>query len=511
VSESLGLSPRWAAVLGGLVVLFLALHASTITTSRLPWFDDTFFASVADSFNRTGEFKLTAAPLWLDKPVYLYGPVYFVVLGTVFDGFGIGITQTRLPGLLCGFGIVLVAYAILRRVRVEQSLAMLTCAAMALDPTFHQNIHSGRMDSMAMFFILLGFYFLVRAGDGSRAGVLGNIVASALFSALGVLTTPRPGYLLIPMGLILIVRWVRRRDLTSTLAAVVWGTVVLVCIASWVLYAFGSIPAMLEYYADFSKDFTSGGFGVRALHAPLLVPLALLMLAALVVDRRSLLLYDIPFFTVMGIAEFYLFVKDKGTFGGLYSFFIIPLTYLALGYLLARLREATANGPVIRWIQYGIFALLFLFNGAIFAARTTLEAVQWEARSPAATDATIRALIPPGSKVVGDDKFYFAVRKGDSDFQYLQRGGTPEQRARYHVHDYGLQYLITADGDTSDLVRAYLKEAPLIQIAKISAPSDGALARFITAVAQWAGIGSSLTANYEGRVFARATERPSTP
>ena len=41
MSESLGLSPRWAAVLGGLVVLFFALHASTITTSRLPWFDDT--------------------------------------------------------------------------------------------------------------------------------------------------------------------------------------------------------------------------------------------------------------------------------------------------------------------------------------------------------------------------------------------------------------------------------------------------------------------------------------
>jgi hypothetical protein len=266
---------------------------------------------------------------------------------------------------------------------------------------------------------------------------------------------------------------------------------------------------MLEYYADFSEDYTSGGFGVRALHAPLLIPLALLMIAALVIDRRSLLLYDIPFFTVVGIAEFYLFVKDKGVFGGLYSFFIIPLTYLALGYLLARLREATANGPVIRWIQYGIFAVLFAFNGAIFAARTTLEAVQWEARSPAATDATVRSLIPPGSKVVGDDKFYFAVRKADSDFQYLQRGGTPEERARYHVDDYGMDYLITAESDTSDLLRSYLKEVPLVEIASISAPRDGALARFITSVAQWAGIGSSLTANYEGRVFARAAKRPS--
>lgn len=220
-----------------------------------------------------------------------------------------------------------------------------------------------------------------------------------------------------------------------------------------------------------SEDYTSGGFGVRALHAPLLVPLALLLVAALVI-QPGILLYDVPFFTVMGIAEFYLFVKDKGAFGGLYSFFIIPLTYLALGYLLARLREATADAPAMRWVRYGVFALLFLFNGAIFAARTTLEVLQWEARSPAATDATVRALIPPGSKVVGDDKFYFAVRKADSDFQYLQRGGTPEERARYHVNDYGLQYLITAESDTSDVLRAYLQEIPWVQIATISAPRD---------------------------------------
>ena len=112
---------------------------------------------------------------------------------------------------------------------------------------------------------------------------------------------------------------------------------------------------------------------------------------------------------------------------------------------------------------------------------------------------------------MGDDKFYFAVRKADSDFQYLQRGGTPEERARYHVNDYGLQYLITAESDTSDVLRAYLQEIPLVQIATISAPNDGAFSKVITAVAQWAGIGSSLTANYEGRVFARAAERTSTP
>jgi hypothetical protein len=178
---------------------------------------------------------------------------------------------------------------------------------LAHDPTFHQNIHSGRMDSMAMLFILLGFYFLVRAGDGTRPSVVADSAASGLFAALGVLTTPRPGYLLIPMALILLVRWARRRDLTSTISVAVWGTVILVCFAAWILYAFGSIPAMLVLPT--SQDFTSGGFGVRAPVCSLLAPPALLMLAArwstaVAASLRPVLHGD-------GDREF-ITVKDKG-------------------------------------------------------------------------------------------------------------------------------------------------------------------------------------------------------
>jgi len=89
---------------GVLVAAYVALHLATVMISRLPWFDDTFFASIADSVRRTGQFTLGVGPLWIDGPVYLYGPVYFLTLAGVFDVFGFGLTQTRVPGLLCGFG-----------------------------------------------------------------------------------------------------------------------------------------------------------------------------------------------------------------------------------------------------------------------------------------------------------------------------------------------------------------------------------------------------------------------
>jgi hypothetical protein len=497
-------------LLGALVTLYLAAHFATLTTSRLPWFDDTFFSSVADSLVRTGELRLRASPLWLDKPVYLYGPVYFVALGALFDQFGIGIVQTRVLGLLCGFGIVIVGYLILRHARVPTPLALLTCAALALDPTFHQNIHAGRMDSMAMWFILLAFYLMQEAGDRRGRAAVPWTFASATCAALAVLTTPRPGYLLVPMGLLLLWRWMRRRDGESAVSMVVWGGVCALLVASWIAYAFGTIPAMLEYYAGFSQDYASGGFGIRGLHAPLLVPLGVLLVAALVVRPRALG-HDVVFFTLAGIAGFYLFVKDKGTFGGLYSFFMVPLAYLAVGYLLARVSEALGSARARRRLQVGVLGVLFAFNGAIFAARAALEFVQRASRSPASVDATVARLIPPGSRVVGDDKFYFAVRRAGSDFQYLQRGGTVDERAGYHRKPYDFQYLVTAEGDTSDLLRAYKREVPLVQIATISAPPDGALARTILAVARRAGIGSSLTASYDGRVFARAPGSVTTP
>ncbi len=503
------MSLRRIVLLGALAALYLAIHFSTLATARLPWFDDTFFTSVADSLVRTGELKLPAAPLWLDKPVYLYGPVYFVALGALFEHFGVGIVQARLLGLLCGFGIVVVGYCILRKARVTTSLALLTCAALALDPTFHQNVHSGRMDSMATCFLVLGFYLLLEpAGGGGRTTNVRTIV-SASVASLGVLATPRPGYLLIPMGVLLVSRWVRRRDRQAASQMVLWGMVCLLILGAWIAYAFGSIPAMMEYYAGFAEDYASGGFGVRAVHLPLLVPLGVLLAAALAV-RPRILLHDVVIFTLTGIVGFYVFVKDKGTFGGLYSFFMVPLAYLAIGYVLSRLAEVWSSARATRWLQVAVFGVLFAFNGAVFAARLTLEYLQRETRDPAMVDALVAQLIPPGSRVVGDDKFYFAVRRGDSDFQYLQRGGTVHQRARYHANDYGFQYLITAESDTSDVLRAYFREVPLVQVATISAPPEGELARVITAVAQWAGIGSSLTANYEGRVFARA-ERTSTP
>jgi 4-amino-4-deoxy-L-arabinose transferase-like glycosyltransferase len=483
---------------GVLVTAYVALHLATVTISRLPWFDDTFFASISDSVRRTGQFNLGVGPLWIDGPVYLYGPVYFLTLAGVFDVFGVGLAQTRLPGLLCGFGILAVGYLILRRVGVRAAVAGGACGLLAFDPTFHQSIHSGRTDSMAILLLLASFLLL----QVSRGRSAWWSAGSGLLAALGVLTTPRPGYLAIPMGLILVWRWVRRPSRARAVQAVVWAGVSLACLAAWVAWAFGGVPAMLAYFGRFADTYAGGGLGIRAIHAPVLLPVAAL-LGALVVAQPRAIRQELVFFCLAGIGGFYVFVKDKGSFSGLYAFFMIPLAYLLLGYGLSRLGDAMPANRGARWLRYGAVGLLLSFNGGIFAARGLLEFLQRDARDPSGAAAVIAQLIPAGSRVVGDDKYYFVVREAGSDFQYLQRGGSEEERARFHAGPYDAAFLITAEPDTSPLLQAYQREMRLVPVGAISSSPDGTMARMISDVARWAGIGSSLGASYDGRVFAR--------
>lgn len=496
------LSRRATLAVAVLAAGYVAAHLATITISRLPWFDDTFFTSLAESIRHTGEYTLTISPLWLDKPVLLYGPVYLLSLAWFFDLFGVGIVQARLPGLLCGFGILAVGFHLLWRSGVRSTLAVAAMALLALDPTFHQSIHSGRTDSMALFLLLASFGLVLEARARRGRAATACCVASGLLGALGALATPRPGYLLIPMGLVLLHRWVRRPGAERAVHAVAWGGTSLACLGIWVVWAFGGVPALLSYYAGFTDTYASGGFGVRAIHTPLLAPVLILM-GALLVGRPRALGHELLFFCVAGILGFYVFVKDKGTFSGLYAFFMIPFAYLALGYCLSALRDAQPRARIVRGLTLGILGGLLAFNGGIFVLRSVLELAQRDSRDPATANAVVARTIPPGSRVVGDDKYFFAVLRAGSEFQYAERGGTLAERVRYHKDVYDLQYLITSEPDTSDLVRAYSAGVPLVVVATIPAPPDSMTARWITALARSAGIGSSLTGSYQGRIFAR--------
>ena len=503
------LASRFAVIMTAACVIYAVLHICTIVRSRQVWFDETFFASIAHSFEQTGELSLPVSPLWIQQHVYLYGPVYFIILGTVFRIFGIGIVQTRLPGLLFGFALLGVTFLILRHEKVRRSIALTACILLAIDPTFHQNVHSGRTDSTALFFLFSAFLLLLKSRDAAGTSGIWWCIGSGILGALGVLTTPRPGYLLIPMGLILLARWYRRPTVYAALQPFAWGLALSCVYGIWVLYAFGSIGGLIEYYSRFAETYAGGG-QIRLLQVPLLV--ILLGLVAVILFRAPRqLLSELTVFGLFGVAAFYVFVKSGPPFGQTYTFLLIVPGYIALASLLSDASQLLGERRK-RFIAYGCFGLLFLVNGSAFLARTVLEIAEWERRDPKVAEEFIRDVVPPGSRVVGDDQFYFAVKRNGADFQYIERGGTLTERVAYHRDVFQFDYMITSRADDSEILHAYIDGVGLKQIAEIEAPPTSELGDVIAKVARALGVSAggagvskdSFDSGYHGRIFARA-------
>jgi len=71
------------------------------------------------------------------------------------------------------------------------------------------------------------------------------------------------------------------------------------------------------------------------------------------------------------------------------------------------------------------------------------------------------------------------------------------------VSHCGADFVVTSEPDTSPLLQAYQREMRLVPVGTIATTPDGRMARMISDVARWAGIGSSLNASYEGRIWTR--------
>jgi len=448
---------------------YVLLHLVIVARSHIPWFDDTFFASIADTLRRTGEFRLAVSPLWMAQPVYLYGPTYFVVVAGAFATLGRGVLAYRLTSLIAAFALLVVAVRLLRRRGVEKRFALAAGVLIALDPIFLEILRVGRMDLLAVLFLLLSFLALDSAKPPSgRSGLL-YAALSGLLASLGILTTPRPGYLLVPLGLILLYRCYAG-PLAYRLAQLgAWITAFTPLCIAWIAYAFGGIGPLLTYFSAFAGDYAGGGLGIISVQKPVLTLLLLFSVLKLIREPKDFL-DEFAVFVGLGIVLFMLLVKNTAPFGGGYSILVIPFEYMGLAWLVSNCPRLSVpiSTPTLQRLA---FVPLFLLNGAFFLAIVSSDLLLWPALDPAAAATEITASIPPGSKVVGDDKFYFLVRQAGSDFQYLERGGSLAERAKYQTDSYRFDYLITASDENSDVLRAYRARADLAKVAAIDAPT----------------------------------------
>src|SRR3954469_703237 len=90
-----------------LAIFYLTFHLVTLSYNPLPWYDETYFASIALNLTHHGTFfPMIAYHAKVLKEDIAYGPVYFIFTGLSIKLFGFGIFQFRVINLLFGFLLV---------------------------------------------------------------------------------------------------------------------------------------------------------------------------------------------------------------------------------------------------------------------------------------------------------------------------------------------------------------------------------------------------------------------
>jgi hypothetical protein len=128
----------------------------------------------------------------------------------------------------------------------------------------------------------------------------------------------------------------------------------------------------------------------------------------------------------------------------------------------------------------------------LFAASRNTEIVQKQ----------VSGLIPKGSRVIGDEAYYYFVMKSGSDFQYLDRGASTPQRIDYHKNKYNYEYIIVRNPPANPFeLEWYFKSQPHKEVGSILVPGSGNTAQNLSNLLLKIKI--EVPKGYEGKIYKR--------
>ncbi len=225
--------------------------------------DEINFAEAAREMIVTGDYltvKINFLPFWEKPPLFIWMQVLSMKI------FGINEFAARFPNAICGIVTLVTLFSIGRKIRnnLFGVLWVLAYAGSVL-PFFY--FKSGIIDPWFNLFIFLGIYFLMLYSFPENRSNMRNIILSAAFTGLAVLTKGPVGFLLVALTggvfLILILFRIKVKLSEVLLFFVVFGLVG----GSWFIIQIinGNIDTVVEFIVYQirlfqTKDAGHGGF-----------------------------------------------------------------------------------------------------------------------------------------------------------------------------------------------------------------------------------------------------------
>lgn len=323
---------KWYLFISVYSIAYLVVHLYTLDISPLPWFDETYMLSIAEEFIETGQlFPKVAQVRQMDQEL-IYGPVYFVITGTVIKLMGTSIFTFRITTLIAGF-LVIIASIRLLSIQVKSTKVLcLFGVALSLDPFLNRSMHEGRMDLVALLFILIASYHFLQF---VKKTTYIRIVWAALFSLLALLTTPRTGFFFTAWAVMWII-WIVRSWRVFLKSALICFGIVVIGYLTWIYYAFGSISHMIEYYGQYLMftRLNEAKTSIMKQQYPLIL-LGVLSFIVGVLRYKWAYLHTTTLIAILSVITFYMMVFDQGP----YAVFIVPSYYLLIFHLVVIFKE----------------------------------------------------------------------------------------------------------------------------------------------------------------------------
>lgn len=417
------------------IILFLLtiIGLFILSTFKTIWIDETYFAEITHQLlNGNGFYNQASFVAEEGSPIYIYGPVYFM-LTSVFVKLG-GLTPFwfRLANYLAYCGVILVIIRYFTKRDLNKWLYLLPII-LFLDPSAFENAVSGRMEAVCLLFALLAYfkYYSDTANQILKYGSIG------LFLSLSYLSTPRALILFIPLGVIILKDLFTKRNYGSfSTLALTFAVPLLV----WIFYSVGSLEDYLNIFVN-GKKFHSGdktaaqAYLVGGLHlnAFKIVLYGLLLLSFIIpktlTSEQKQLNYSFSF-----IAFLFLFlVKDVGS----YFAYISPLIAFII---FLNFQNSTFK-----------FSRLFLiglagFNILIFGLKSSFNVIN-DNKTYEPIEQMVNTHIPHGTRVVTNYEFYYPLREKQLDLYYLQFGKDPKTRIDYYINQVNPEFLLTTTNE----------------------------------------------------------------
>jgi 4-amino-4-deoxy-L-arabinose transferase-like glycosyltransferase len=438
----------------GLLVIALLWHLATLSYIPLPWFDETFFASISKSLAEGRGFYLDICPIQTNgREVLTYGPFYFNLTALSFRFFGINAFTFRIVTLIFSALTIVATGLILKKLNITLILRRLILLLMVFDNMIVISSHSGRMDLAAVFFALMAFYFYLSDDNPNKYFWM------ALSGAIAALTTPRIAVFLLPLFALAIYQALNRKAWKHFSMLIIIPSVLY---TTWIFYGFGGFENFINYYMGHQTEgassstvdtfhFIGGNFLIHYFQWPIIIS-SLLLFVFFVVKKASYVWHTAMIFLIP-IVLYYLLVYDTG----LYSALVVPFWYVLFTWEIQNLSTTQIKKIHPKIVATVVLSILLIINTGMFTLKSIQSIAAISDHNPEPMKAWFANNLPLHSKVVGDDRFFYACVERQSELQYIYRTKSDDERAAYHARVFKPDYLLLCNETDPETVEAYKK------------------------------------------------------